>query len=108
MCALCAALARTNHWSDAAGHAEFEANGRKVTRRAERRRRVALCRLVLAHYGLELADHGGSSFVVTNAEGAAAEVFQLAELWPAAARLAGRPCDPLDPALLRRLAGVSA
>jgi hypothetical protein len=105
MCALCAALGRADHWTDAAGRDGFSHDGARITRRAERRRRVALCKRVLAHHGLGVDDLGGSSFIVRDAAGAALEVHRLPEIWSAARRLTGHVCDPLDPALIATLAG---
>lgn len=107
MCALCAVLGRANHWADAAGRAEFSWLGNKITRRSERSRRVALCKLLLGHYGLDLDDVGGTSYVVSNHAGRAEEAFRLPEIWTVAARLAGRPCDPLDPELIKVLGGTA-
>jgi Mg-chelatase subunit ChlI len=41
--------------------------------------------------------------VLSTATGKSDLVDSLAHLWPLAERLAGRPCDPLDPALIERL-----
>jgi hypothetical protein len=41
--------------------------------------------------------------VLSTATGKTEIVDNLTHLWTAAERLIGRPCDPLDPALVRRL-----
>ncbi len=107
MCALCAVLGRSTHWTDMTGRAEFQANGNKITRRYERARRAALIRPLLNQLGLELNDWGGSSWLVSNRAGKNEEVYQLTEIWAAAERLAGQSCDPLDPNLLELLAAGS-
>lgn len=105
MCGLCSALGSSKEWTDAAGRPEFEKAGRKVTRRAERERRVAHANNVLRFYGLELRDWGGNSYVLSNAAGRSENMYNLLGIWEAADRLAGRPCDPLDSMLLEALEG---
>lgn len=103
MCALCAVLGRSTHWTDATGRAEFQVAGNQVTRRYERARRAALIKPMLDHIGLNLNDWGGSSWLVSDRAGKNEEVYQLTEIWAAAERLGGRPCDPLDPDLIESL-----
>ena len=107
MCALCAVLGRSMHWTDMTGRAEFQVDGNMVTRRYERARRAALIRPLFDKLGLELNDWGGSSWLVSDRAGNNEEVYQLTEIWAAAERLAGRPCDPLDPDLIESLAAGS-
>jgi hypothetical protein len=57
---------------------------------------------VLAHFGLAV-DAWAGSYVVRDAKGASAVVSDLGGLWVEAQRLAGRPLDPLDPALAAAL-----
>jgi hypothetical protein len=95
MCILCYGLAGEEHWSQALG--EEGAGARR------RRREVAAA--VLAPYGLALkGDVGGLADVVGDRKGRSEVVRGLGELWPAAQRLSAAPLDPLDPALLDRLA----
>ena len=54
--------------------------------------------------GLGLSEWSASSYVLRTKTGRSEMVSSLAELWPAAERLLGRPCDPLDPDLLSRMA----
>jgi hypothetical protein len=103
MCSLCAALGASRGWTDAAGHADFERGGRKVTARDERSRRVTLLNGVLGAYRLSVSDWGGNSYVLTNAQGRTENIFSLSALWPEADRLAGAPCDPLDPQVIAHL-----
>ena len=64
---------------------------------------------VLAHYGLSLSDWpAGNAYVLRSRTGRTAMVTHLGELWAAAERLAGKPCDPLDGALLEHLAPAPA
>ena len=71
--------------------------------RRQRVFRVALVNRVLAHFGLRLDDWGGRVYVLRDRKGRAVVVSDLGSLWAEAARLAGRPLDPLDPALVAAL-----
>jgi hypothetical protein len=104
MCALCGVLGGADHWTDAAARpGVYSRMADPLQRRRERARRVAAVNRVLAHYHMQLADWQGTSFLLSTATGKTALVDNLAHLWAAAEQLAGRPCDPLDPALLARL-----
>jgi len=101
MCGLCGVFGAEAHWTDAAGHDAWSSDPvPRRTRRQERLHRVALANKVLAHYGLTLADWNGTSFVLAKRTGRSEIVDHLGALWPVAERMAGRPCDPLDPALI--------
>lgn len=91
MCALCGVLL-SDHWAEQGG-------GRR--RRIER---VRLVNRVLAHFGLRLDDWAGRTYVLRDRKGRSVVVPDLSSLWQAAAVLAGRPLDPLDPRLLESLA----
>ncbi len=106
MCGLCGVLAPREHWTEAGGAGEG-LKGRRVAgaRRRERAHQVRLANRVLAHYGLTLADWQGSSFVLSNRTGASEIIGHFGALWPAAERMAKRPCDPLDPVLVHTLGG---
>ena len=89
------------HWTDAGRQdagSDDPASG--WTRRQARLYRVALANKVLKHYGLTLADWDGNYFVLANRTGRSEIVDHLAAVWPVAELMAGRPCDPLDPALI--------
>jgi hypothetical protein len=109
MCGLCGVLGADDHWSDAAARPETFArragasDGSGPTPRQERQRRIALANRILQHYRLRLADFEGRSYVLRGATGRQEVVPHLALLWAAAERLAGRPCDPLDEALIAAL-----
>ena len=90
MCALCGILLQS-HWAE------------RGTGRRERVFRVRLVNRVLAHYGLELGDWSGRVYVLRDRKGKSAVVGDLGSLWTEAERLAGRPLDPLDPALVAAL-----
>ena len=92
MCGLCGVLG-VSHWAE-------QGSDRRV-----RIFRVELLRRVLRHFGLSLDDWGGSVYVLRDAKGSAEVVDDLGGRWQAAERLAGRPLDPLDPALVRALHG---
>ena len=83
----------TEHWADPDGG------------RARRGRvlRTAMVRRVLAGFGVTLSDWGGTAYVLQDGKGRAEVVHDLTTLWAEAERLAGRPLDPLDPALVAAL-----
>lgn len=104
MCSLCGVLGGAEHWSDAAARpGVFTRNVERIDRRRERASRVTAANRILVAYGLTLSDWQGSSFVLANKTGKSEVVEDLGHLWPAAERMLGRPCDPLDPALVARL-----
>jgi hypothetical protein len=90
MCPLCGVLL-TSHWAE------------RDSGRRERVLRVRLLNRVLAHFGLELGDWSGRVYLLRDRKGKTAVVNDLSGLWAAAEQLAGRPLDPLDPALLAAL-----
>ena len=97
MCILCYGLTGDEHWTDARPGAEPGASVR-----ARRRR---LLKAILAAHGLEYRDSmSGVASLVCDRKGNMRVVRGLDEVWSAAEQLAGRPADPLDPALLGRLA----
>jgi hypothetical protein len=98
MCGLCGAFADSDHWANVA-HDRIDA-----TPRALGQLRTKLANRVLAYYGLSLSDAAGS-LLLRSATGRSALLPHLGALWPAADRLANRPCDPLDPGLLAALRG---
>jgi hypothetical protein len=81
----------SEHWAE-------EGGGRRV-----RGFRVSLLNRILDHYGLELSDWAGSVYTLRDRKGRAAVVSDIGMLWTEAEKLAGRPLDPLDPALLAAL-----
>ena len=110
MCGLCGMFAGERHWTErAASPAIFgAADGgdsaqARVTPARERQERVRLVNRVLDPLGLALAEWAASSYVLRTRTGRSEMVPDLGALWPAAERLLGRPCDPLDPDLLARL-----
>ena len=104
MCALCGILGGDGHWTDAAARPGiFTRNVDSLERRRERLHRVACAQRVLSQFGLALSDWQGVSYVLSTPTGKTEIVDSLAHLWSTAEKLVGRPCDPLDPALIRRL-----
>ena len=100
MCGLCGVFANADHWSDSpSDNGETRARSRQVKTRLANR--------LLAHYSLRLTDAGGS-LLLRSATGQAALVPHLGALWPAADRLARKPCDPLDPELIAALKQAGA
>jgi len=90
MCALCGVLL-SDHWAEGEG-------GRRA-----RIARVELVNRVLDHYALRLDDWAGRVYTLRDRTGRSVVVDNLGVLWTEAAKLAGRPLDPLDPALVAAL-----
>ncbi len=104
MCALCGVLGGNEHWADAVARpGVYTRNGEPVERRRERVNRVAAANRVLAAYALTLSDWQGSSYVLSNRTGKSEVIEDLGHLWPAAERMIGRACDPLDPDIIARV-----
>jgi len=103
MCSLCGMLGGRGHWTESASHPEAFRRDGEVTRRRERQERTRLVNRVLAHYHLGLADFAGTAWVLRSGTGRSEMVNNMGELWAAAERLTGKPCDPLDEALLAEL-----
>lgn len=97
MCGLCGLFQTESDWTEAPAIAS---NGPS---RQQRLRRVGYANRVLAYYRLRLDDWQGQSYLLNSPTGATEVIDNLARLWPVAERLAKRPCDPLDPGLLRFL-----
>jgi hypothetical protein len=97
MCALCGVLDGKGHWSEAASAPAVFANRTEPqTRGRERQARTRLLNTVLKCHGIVVKDWSGSSYLLTSLTGRTAIVDGIADIWPAAERLAGRPIDPLD------------
>lgn len=104
MCSLCGVLGGNEHWTDAAARpGVFTRNVERIDRRRERTRRVCAANRVLAAFGMSLSDWQGSSFVLSTRTGKSEMVEDLGHLWPAAEKLSGRACDPLDPDVIARM-----
>jgi hypothetical protein len=102
MCSLCGVLGAGDHWSEAAARPQAFAGRPGSTRVRERRERAALASRMLRPLGLTLGEWQGQ-YLLRSATGRAEIVPHLAAMGAAIERLAGRPCDPLDPALLAAL-----
>lgn len=95
MCGLCALLGGTD-WT--------EGTPDGVTpRRQARLRRTRLLDDVLSFHRLKADDWQGVSTVVRGPTGRTELAGGLMELWAKAEQVAGRPFDPLEPALLEYL-----
>ena len=105
MCSLCGMLAGRGHWTESASNPEvFAGRTEAHTSGRERQHRTRILNVVLRHYGLSLSDWTAGKSVLKSLTGRTVLVDNIGELWPEAERLAGRPVDPLDPALLAALA----
>ncbi len=103
---LCGEFVSQIHWTDR--HVEDKARAASSTgtwgdyhrfRRRDRLYRTKVANEVLRHYGLKVSDWAGSKHILRDGKGRSELVQDLGSLWPAAQKLAGRPLDPLDPAL---------
>jgi hypothetical protein len=105
MCVLCGQLFTEIHWSERLLDPVHVSQGEgEALRRQSRHARTGLIKGVLAHYRLDVTDDlSATNYVLDNRKGVQLVVASLAELWPAAARMAGQPLDPLDSALLDHL-----
>jgi hypothetical protein len=90
MCSLCGVMSK-EHWATTGD-----------TRRSHVLRARTLNR-VLQHHGLAVDAWSADTLVLRDRKGGTALVGDLSALWVEAARLAGHPLDPLDPALLASL-----
>jgi hypothetical protein len=93
MCALCGAFGIVEHWSDDTGERSLG---------AARQHRAAVANRFLAPYGLALAGWA-NRFTLLSRTGGSVVIDNFGALWPAAEKLAGRPCDPLDEGVVARL-----
>ena len=90
MCSLCGVLL-SETWAEQGGD------------RRARALRLRLLNRVLSNFGLRLDDWAGRVYVLRDRKGRSVVVDNLGVLWTEAARLAGRPLDPLDHDLLAAL-----
>ena len=95
MCGLCGMFGGGDHWTDQSGTIGLE-------RAAERRHRVAVANAVLEPFGVRCAEWQGR-LTVSGRTGRSTVVDHLGALWPAAEKMAGRPIDPLDLAVIERV-----
>jgi len=103
MCALCGVLGGKDHWTEPLQReGVYVRHADPAARRRERARRIAEANLILGQFGLTLSDWQADSYVVATRTGKTEVVADLAGLWPAAEKLAGRGLDPLDPVVLAK------
>lgn len=102
MCSLCGLLLNEGTWAER-DHGAGGVPPSRHDRLRSRSRRVEALNRVLVQYGLHVRDWQSTTYVLQDAKGRQELVDDLTALWPAAERLAGRPLDPLAPALLARL-----
>ena len=114
MCVLCGQdFVAQAHWTDRHVEDRARASGPRADpveyqrdRRRDRGHRVVLANEVLRQYGLRVEDWSGSKYVLRDRKGRSELVQDLGSLWPAAAKLAGRTLDPLDPVLCEALSAA--
>lgn len=100
MCSLCGVLGAEGDWTEASTMPSLNQLG---TRRAQRLHRAQVMNVVLGQFGLVLRDWQGAQYQLSNLTGRTEIVDNLAQVWQAAERILGRPCDPLDPSLIARV-----
>lgn len=100
MCGLCGIFGLEAHWTDDPGASP-------VSRRADRAHRARVANTVLGLFGLKLSAWA-DRFTLSGRTGKSAVVDHLGAVWPVAEKLAGRPCDPLDPAVIERMEALAA
>ncbi len=110
MCVLCGEMIMTVHWTDQPLHdVDYRRKRTVVVGESQRERlrlrlkRVAIANKLLAYYGLSLRDWNGSRYLLSSRNGLSKVIYDLGGMWSAAAKLAGRQLDPLDPAFLASL-----
>ena len=104
MCSLCGILGGNNHWADTSSNpTSFGDRARQVTWHRERQDRTRLINKVIGRYGLTVSDWSGNAFVVRSHTGKSVIADNLSQIWDAADKINGSPCDPLDPDLIRLL-----
>jgi hypothetical protein len=105
MCGLCGMLGSEAHWTDASSQASDAEHAQ--ARRRDRQSRVASLNRVLRVFGCTVSDWQSHAYLVSTFTGKTEIVDNLAQLWPAVERLAGRRVDPLNEDLLDRLRQAS-
>ena len=90
------------HWAETRRGVEATTPPRQV-----RLRRARLVNDILSFQKLRVDDWQGAAMIVAGPTGRTEIADSLADLWPKAERVSGRPLDPLDPALLEHLRRVA-
>jgi hypothetical protein len=112
VCVLCREFVSQVHWTERQLEDKARASGApddsQRFRRRDRFHWVKIANEVLRYYGLRVSDWAGSKYLLRDKKGRTELVQDLGSMWPAASRLAGRPLDPLDPALQAALLEASS
>jgi hypothetical protein len=105
MCSLCGVIGGNEHWTDAVARpGVFTRNVERLDRRRERTApRCGRQPVARSEFGLNLTDWQGAAFLLSTRTGKSEVIEDLGHLWPAAERLSGRVCDPLDPHFIARM-----
>ena len=109
MCALCGVLGGTSHWTDAAARAgRVHAQCRSACSAGASGRIASPAPIgVLALLRPDAQRLAGALLRPVDRTGKTEIVDDLGHLWPAAEKLLGRPCDPLDPDADRAAGGAA-
>jgi hypothetical protein len=101
MCSLCGVLGGQSHWVDPASNpSAFGNRGATHTWHRERQEQSRLVNRILAHYRLSANSWTGNSFMVKAMTGQTELADNLSQVWSAAEKIRGAPCDPLDADLI--------
>jgi hypothetical protein len=100
---LCGILDHADHWTSGPAGADDASAARPA---ADRQMRALAANDILSLFGLKL-DSWAGRYTLRSRTGKMAVVDNLGSIWVEAEKLTGRPCDPLDPAVLAKLEAQS-
>ncbi len=113
MCVLCNQLWIEDHWTEVAADEQPDAVDGvmrlevHVQRRGQRLRdrgdRARLVGIILGGAAITLQDWEGSSYILRDAKGKSAVVYDLATVWDEVERMTGHAPDPLDRSFIESL-----
>src|SRR5579872_4461262 len=84
MCGLCGLFGGESHWTDGPVPA---ASGAAMTYRAQRLERVRTANVILAQFGLALADWQGAKYQLSSRTGRTEIVDNVSQVWQGAQRI---------------------
>lgn len=103
MCGFCAFVSGMPHWTESGSDAATGIPIDSREQRLERIFRVSLVNMLLEGHGCTVDDWSLDQYIVRSRTGRSELVAALPQVWRTVEEIAGRPVDPLDPALLARL-----
>lgn len=75
----------------------------KELRKRSRDLRTKICNDLLHIYGINLKEWNNSRFLMTNKKERTEVLQDLGQIWQKSEDMIGKPIDPLDPLLLKKL-----